>query len=65
MRGIKAMSNIHEQYEKIEIGGKAYMKSPVGSALLNEMSKKGSFINILANRMSMSEAPGRTVSHWR
>ncbi len=59
------MTNIQEQYEKIEVGGKAYMKSPIGSALISEMSKKGSFINILANRMSLSEAPGRTVSHWR
>ncbi len=59
------MSNIHEQYEKIEIGGKAYMKSPIGTALISEMGKKGSFINILANKISLSEAPGRTVSYWR
>ena len=59
------MTNIQEQFEKIEIGGKSYMKSPIGSALINEMSKKGSFINILANRMSLSEAPGRTVCNWR
>lgn len=65
MRGVRAMTNIQEQFERIEIGGKAYMKSTVGSALINELSKKGSFINILANRMSLAEAPGRTVSHWR
>ena len=60
------MANIQEQFERIEIGGKAYMKSTVGSALINELSKQpGSFINILANRMSLAEAPGRTISHWR
>lgn len=61
------MSNIQEQYEKIEIGGKAYMKSSVNSgALIEELKKQpGSFINILANRMSLSEAPGRLVSYWR
>ncbi|MCX5749678.1 MAG: hypothetical protein NTZ10_05495 [Candidatus Saganbacteria bacterium] len=52
--------------EKIEISGKRYVKSNT-SAALSELIKNeaGSFINIISNRFSMGQAPGRTVSYWR
>jgi|GEM_PF-2323681 len=52
--------------EKIEISGKKYLKNS-SSAGISELLKNeaGSFINIISNRFSLAQAPGRTVSYWR
>lgn len=56
----------NQTLEKIEISGKRYVKSST-SAALSELLKNeaGSYINIITNRYSLAEAPGRTVSYWR
>lgn len=42
----------YQGMERIEIGGKKYLKDPLSSTLLKEeLKKSGSFINILANSL--------------
>ena len=69
MRGKEAMTETERQnltIEKIEISGKRYVKNST-SAALSELLKNesGSFINIISNRFSLTQAPGKTVSYWR
>lgn len=59
------MTNLNEQYEKIEVNGKSYLKPVHNYSQVKEFTKAGSFINVLANKFSLASAPGRVVSHWR
>lgn len=53
-------------HEKIEIGGKKYLRSGLTSGASDEIKKPGSFINILANSLSAAGmGPGKSVSFWR
>lgn len=55
-----------QRLDRIEVGGRKYLKSELGSkALSEEMKKTGSFVNIIANMISLAEAPGQTASFWR
>jgi len=53
-------------YDRIQIGGKKYVKSDLSSkSLSEELKRSGSFVNIMANMISLAEAPGQTASLWR
>ena len=52
--------------EKIEIGGKKYLKDSISSALLrDEIKKTGSFINILANSLKTENIIGKNIKYTR
>ncbi len=59
------MTNLNEQYERIQINGKSYIKSVIDTKTLKDYNCAGSFINVLANRISFDQAPGRMISSWR
>lgn len=50
--------------DSIKIGGKEYLKSSSSRVLSEEIKKTGSFINVLANKLSIEAAPGKNVAFW-
>ena len=63
---MEAQGNNNSLIEKVEIGGKKYLRSGSSYSALAELKKPGSFINILANSLSAAGmGPGQKITYWR